>query len=221
MAKGGYHSQAVRTYFRTTREFAIVVAARFKAVYPKYYAKYEEDFMAGHWLSSEEDSGPFLGRAIVYKLQSHCHRDPLDSGPSVTVPAGYFKGGAIYFPDLEAKFAYRSGDICIALSADLYHEVEEWEPIPSPPEHRDHGVTPGRIATVFFHPKKSSLTLLGKGRDWATRSAGGIVVDPVYCHARNPAISLKKGKRRAKNELEKATRQEKKEVKRQKRMSAA
>ncbi|KAJ7159111.1 hypothetical protein C8R43DRAFT_860828, partial [Mycena crocata] len=172
--------QIARSYFYLTREIALLVAARFKVLFPEEYAKYEKDFSAGRWLSTDEDPGPFLGRAIVYKLQSHVHRDGLDCGPSVTIPIGFFKGGAIYFPDLDAKLAYRPGDICMALSADLYHEVEEWTPVPCPVAIMDKTITPGRIATVFFHPDKSSLTLADKRSDWATQTAGGIVPDPSY-----------------------------------------
>ncbi|KAJ7170434.1 hypothetical protein C8R43DRAFT_832950, partial [Mycena crocata] len=165
-------------YFTMTREAAVFVAERFKAIFPTFYQEYKADFEAGRWLHEiREDPGPFLGRAIVYKLQILVHRDHLDHGPSVTFPAGYFSGGAMYFPDLDAKFAYRPGDLCISLSADLYHAVEPWSPIPCPPDVSKGQITPGRVATVFFHPDKSSLTLHGKRPDWATETAGGTLPD--------------------------------------------
>jgi len=47
---------------------ARTVALAFKTVFPDWYNIYEEAFEAGVWFA--DDPGPFLGRAIVYKLQS-------------------------------------------------------------------------------------------------------------------------------------------------------
>jgi hypothetical protein len=51
----------------------------------------------------EEDPGPFLGRAIIYKLQGKFHKDQRDAGPSVSFGVGYYDGGEICFPQLKAK----------------------------------------------------------------------------------------------------------------------
>lgn len=74
----------------------------FKAVFPEFYLQYQEAFDAGVWL--EDDPGPFLGRAIIYKFQGRLHRDRKDVGPSVCFPVGYFTGGEMQFPQLDAKF---------------------------------------------------------------------------------------------------------------------
>ena len=51
----------------------------------------------------EEDPGPFLRRAIIFKLQGKLHKDGRDAGPSVSFGVGDYEGGEIYFPQLGAK----------------------------------------------------------------------------------------------------------------------
>lgn len=81
---------------------ASVLGRYFEALFPDYYAQYEQAFKAGRWIA--EDPGPFIGRAIVYKLQVECHRDVQDSGPSVCFPTGTFTGGNLIVPQLNSKF---------------------------------------------------------------------------------------------------------------------
>ena len=54
------------------------------------------------WL--EEDPEPWLGRAIVYKLQVILHTDEHDVGPTVSFPCGFFHGGQMQIPQLGGKF---------------------------------------------------------------------------------------------------------------------
>jgi hypothetical protein len=73
----------------------------FKAAFPKVYAQYRQAFDAGVWL--QEDPGPFLGRSVVYKLQSKLHNDGNDVGPSASFPVGSFEGGEMLVPQLKTK----------------------------------------------------------------------------------------------------------------------
>jgi hypothetical protein len=75
----------------------------FRVAYPAYYEKYRLAFEAGVW--EEADPGPWLGRAIVWKLQVYPHRDGLDAGPAACFPMGSFEGGQLYLPDLRLKFS--------------------------------------------------------------------------------------------------------------------
>lgn len=63
---------------------------------------YKKAFDAGVWFA--QDPGPFLGRAIIYKLQGVLHRDRNDVGPSICFPVGSFTGGEMLFPQLNSKF---------------------------------------------------------------------------------------------------------------------
>jgi hypothetical protein len=73
----------------------------FEAVFPEEYQKYRDAFEAGVWITS--DPGPFLGRAIIYKLQGKLHKDRKDLGPSACFPAGCFDGGEMLFPQFNTK----------------------------------------------------------------------------------------------------------------------
>ena len=89
------------SYLYLTQSVARTVALAFKAVFPEWYEMYRDAFDAGVWFA--DDPGPFLGRAIVYKLQGRLHRDKHDVGPSVSFPVGQFTGGEMVFPQLNVK----------------------------------------------------------------------------------------------------------------------
>jgi hypothetical protein len=73
----------------------------FEATFPDLYKEYKAAFEAGVWV--QEDPGPFIGRSIIYKLQSKLHRDKNDVGPSASFPVGYFGGGEMLLPQLKTK----------------------------------------------------------------------------------------------------------------------
>ncbi|KAG1771371.1 hypothetical protein EV702DRAFT_1048994 [Suillus placidus] len=99
----------------------------FCVAFPEFYEKYWKAFEAGKW--TVVNPGPFLGRAIVWKLSVLPHQDGLDEGPAVIFPMGRFEGGECYLPDLKLK-------LCA-----LYHGIGEWTPEPGVSED---GVTPGQ-----------------------------------------------------------------------------
>jgi hypothetical protein len=74
----------------------------FKATFPQWHQRYEKAFAAGVWL--QDDPGPFLGRAVIYKLQGRLHKDRHDIGPSASFGVGKYSGGEMLFPQLGAKF---------------------------------------------------------------------------------------------------------------------
>ncbi|KAJ7933642.1 hypothetical protein B0H13DRAFT_1855888 [Mycena leptocephala] len=92
---------AVRYYYRATREVAIYLSCMFEVAYPEYHAKYTTAFKAGVW--EPADPGPWIGRAIVYKLQVSEHVDGLDDGPTASFCVGDFEGEPMYLPDLGMK----------------------------------------------------------------------------------------------------------------------
>lgn len=99
MAPGGFKEAVSHKFFSLTEEAAVVVGAWFKAIFPEDYERYRRAFVAGQWFA--QDPGPFLGRAVVFKLQVGDHRDAADGGPSATFGAGHFTGGEMNFTDLE------------------------------------------------------------------------------------------------------------------------
>ncbi len=86
-----------------THDIAATLAVMFETVFPEWYAKYRQAFEAGVWIPG--DPGPFLGRAIIYKLQGRLHRDCQDLGPSACFGVGSYDGGEMKVPQLGAKLA--------------------------------------------------------------------------------------------------------------------
>ncbi|KAK2459407.1 hypothetical protein APHAL10511_008572 [Amanita phalloides] len=106
MTKSGKGLGQIRTYYNDTRMVAEILGLMFEACFPDYYKEYKEAFEAGQWV--EQDPGPWLGRAIVYKLQSSLHLDAKDFGPTACIPFGFFTGGEMAVPQFEAKLSYVS-----------------------------------------------------------------------------------------------------------------
>jgi hypothetical protein len=79
------------------------LSGMFQAAFPEWHRKYSMAFAAGVWL--RDDPGPFLGRAVIYKLQGRVHKDHHDLGPSASFGVGLYSGGEMLFPQLKAKFS--------------------------------------------------------------------------------------------------------------------
>ncbi len=101
MLRGCNSGLEARRYFISTRPLAIYLGEMFKVSFPVYYERYRAAFAAGIWFT--EDPGPWIGRAIVYKLQVNTHVDGLDDGPTAVFNFGYYTGGEMYIPDLGLK----------------------------------------------------------------------------------------------------------------------
>jgi hypothetical protein len=101
MFRGCYAALGVRWYFRATAPIAEVLSSYFKVAFPTEYAQYKKAFDAGVWYT--EDPGPWLGRAVVYKLQVEVHQDKSDGGPTAIFNVGGYTGGELYLPDLGLK----------------------------------------------------------------------------------------------------------------------
>ena len=93
---------AIRLYFEETREIALYLHELFKVSFPDDAEKYAKAFAAGVW--EHADPGPWLGRAIVWKLQVNAHRDSQDEGPAAIFNLGTYSGGDLYLPDANLKF---------------------------------------------------------------------------------------------------------------------
>lgn len=74
----------------------------FRVLFPEIYQEFQAAFDAGVW--EREDPGPWLGRAIVYKLQVELHVDQQDLNPTASFPCGSFTGGEMVVPQLPTKF---------------------------------------------------------------------------------------------------------------------
>lgn len=91
----------VRRYFIATKPVALYLRECFAVAFPSYYKRYCMAFEAGRWIM--EDPGPWLGRAIVWKLPVNSHVDGLDDGPTAIFNCGSYTGGALNLPDIHVK----------------------------------------------------------------------------------------------------------------------
>lgn len=80
---------------------ARTLAEYFEFLFPEEYKRFRRAFEAGYWV--EEDPGPWIGRALIYKLQGRLHVDDKDEGPTVSFPCGFFQGGEMIPPQLCTK----------------------------------------------------------------------------------------------------------------------
>lgn len=95
---------AVEWWYAATKELSVHLSAIFKAAFPEEYIQYKSAFDAGNWFT--DDPGPWLGRAIIWKMQVRSHRDGLDGGPSIIFNMGRYTGGHLYLTDLKLKFRF-------------------------------------------------------------------------------------------------------------------
>ncbi|EJD52070.1 hypothetical protein AURDEDRAFT_120633 [Auricularia subglabra TFB-10046 SS5] len=170
--KASTRQGAVRAYHHNTRFLRGWLDRCFKASVPRRdYRKYNSAYQAGR-IFGDDVPGPFLSQVIVWKCESHVHRDRLDGEGNwcLTFAGGGFEGGIIYFPDLWLCFRYKPGDILIFRSADLYHCVGKWTPKVM---KQTDTITPGRMAFVFFSPDSTLRVLHGKPANWFVNTGGG------------------------------------------------
>ncbi|KAF6742724.1 hypothetical protein DFP72DRAFT_860099 [Ephemerocybe angulata] len=121
------------------------VRQRFKMVFPQYFEKYDTAFKAGQVIAS--DPGPFLGCALVWKLQVHPHQDSLDEGSAGIFPLGDFKDSELLLPDLMVKLAYRPHDLVFLI-------IDGWPPLLLHKSVGAEGCGPG------YYPRKSWFCFL-------------------------------------------------------------
>ena len=181
---------AVKRYFEGSRPVAVYLSACFQVAFPDHYRKYKKAFDAGIWMA--EDPGPWLGRAIIWKLPIETHMDGLDDGPTAIFNVGNYTGGDLYLPDLKIKLEcvqyhsrqqstdqmcctrYNPGSLVIFLSGQLYHSVSDWKP---GAYKEGDKVTPGRVGNVFFFPKASFDRLHDKPKNWNWMTRSGTLAD--------------------------------------------
>jgi hypothetical protein len=177
---------AIENFYEASTPLAKTLAVYFEALFPEAYERSKNAFDAGVWV--KDDPGPWIGRALIYKLQGSLHVDDKDEGPTVSFPCGYFEGGEMVLPQLDAKlrcdghlcfifrallthFSYKKGHVLFFESSDIYHYVSKFS---IPPYHSGNdNCTPGRIGSVFFSPKKSMEELAEQEAGWGYKTKFG------------------------------------------------
>ncbi|KAF8325133.1 hypothetical protein F5887DRAFT_896617, partial [Amanita rubescens] len=162
-------------YYLASSPLAEMLSQYFQFLFPEEYKKFRRAFEAGVWV--KQDCGPWLGRALIYKLQGRLHVDDKDEGPTVSFPCGFFDGGEMIVPELSAKLSYMSGHICFFRSAHLFHYVAKF--FITPYHSGKHNTTPGRIGSVFFSPQESLDQLENKEPGWGSSKGFGTLPAPL------------------------------------------
>ncbi|KAH9920744.1 uncharacterized protein B0H18DRAFT_880753 [Fomitopsis serialis] len=137
-----------------------------QVAFPEEYLLYEKAFQAGVWEPAHP--GPWLGRAVVWKLQVGPHRDGLDAGPACIFNCGHYTGGEAILIDLEAKLRYaKPGDVIIFFAGAVYHAVAPWLPAPVLDLRLQKAhITAGRVSHVLFSPHATVQRLHDKPYLW-------------------------------------------------------
>ena len=111
----------VAHYLTATAELAKFLGKCFAASFPDHFARYEKAFKAGVW--RQEDPGPWLGRALVWKLQVSTHMDGLDGGPTAIFNFGSYQGGELYIPDLRLKLRLALFPVMLMVADALFLDI--------------------------------------------------------------------------------------------------
>lgn len=93
---------AIENYYIASSPVTRILAEYFKVLFPNAYKKFKAAFDAGQWVKG--DPGPWLGRALIFKLQGSLHVDDKDEGPTVSFPCGHYRGGHMIVPQWPTKF---------------------------------------------------------------------------------------------------------------------
>ncbi|KAJ3804585.1 hypothetical protein F5876DRAFT_82921 [Lentinula aff. lateritia] len=93
---------AIQHWYKVTLESGNLLSSVFKQEWPDKWEEAMKYFKAGKWQAA--NPGPWVGKAIVYKLTSSIRPDKEDAEEYhiVTVPVGHFVGGHILFLDIHA-----------------------------------------------------------------------------------------------------------------------
>ena len=90
---------AAVTYFKHTSLVSHLLATMFQAAFPEQYIKYAAAFTPEVWIPED----PWLGRVIVYKLDSELYYNQGDGSPTAIFPVGQYHGGTLAIPQLRAR----------------------------------------------------------------------------------------------------------------------
>ena len=90
-------------YLLKSKQIIRLLDEMFRVSFPEFYKKHKKAFEAGKWFA--DAPGPWLGMAVVYKLQTEIHLDETDAvAPVAIFCCGQFTEGYLELPDLNMRF---------------------------------------------------------------------------------------------------------------------
>ncbi|THU80049.1 hypothetical protein K435DRAFT_611608, partial [Dendrothele bispora CBS 962.96] len=153
----------------------VFLSKMFEKEFPQEFKAYRKAHKAARWCL--HDPGPYIGKAIVWKLSSAAHLDEDDGCLTVTYPMGSFTGGNMDIYDLHARLLYDAGYVILGFTDFLFHRVSCWK-IGSPDAKtlefmKATGVTPGRIRIVSFFSINTFNQVRNKESNWGLNTLWG------------------------------------------------
>lgn len=94
---------------RHTEPLAEVVGLTYKLIEAQFHDHMQLSFQAGKLYESAV--GPYLARALIYKLQVDAHLDRRDHGLSAMTNSGRYYRGYLYFPQFWMRVKWANSSI--------------------------------------------------------------------------------------------------------------
>ena len=96
-------ARSVNAYYTRSYKAASFMNRAYRAAAPEDWEVRSKEFEKGRWL--EHDPGPWLGRALLWKLQVSAHRDITDGKFHLggKTNEGDYDGGTAVYPDFGLK----------------------------------------------------------------------------------------------------------------------
>ncbi|KAF9020256.1 hypothetical protein BDZ89DRAFT_1138765 [Hymenopellis radicata] len=165
-------------FIERTQVVTSIASALYQEFWKKEYTGALKTFKAGRFFS--EDRGPWLGRALGYKVPTTTHPDEGDTGPTFLTCAGSFNGGHLQFHELRIQFGYQPGDMTLGYFGRFFHRVSAWSGT-KPVENsaaaqamKRYNLTPGRMFLVLFNKAETAARLDKKSNDWGRQTCFGL-----------------------------------------------
>ncbi|KAF9007272.1 hypothetical protein BDZ89DRAFT_965696 [Hymenopellis radicata] len=174
-ATNAAHYVAQDVFVERTQIITTIASALYKSFWPIEYEDARRTFKAGRYF--RDDCGPWLGRAVGYKVPTTTHPDEGDKGPTFLTSAGSFTGGNLQIHNLQVQFSYRPGDMVLGHFGKFFHRVSAWSGTKAPGTlgqvMSQHNLTPGRVFLVLFNKTDTAMRLKDKEAGWARQTAFG------------------------------------------------
>lgn len=166
--KSATQSLSQQAFISRTSSTTLIASAICQAFFPATHKAALRHFKAGKYF--EADTGPWLGRALGYKVPTTTHPDEGDSGTTFITSVGCYSGGCLEFLDLELTFAYRPGHMALGDFGNFFHRVSAWKDAEPDQVMKDlmqrHGLTSGRSFLVMFNKSETDERLKDKPSGW-------------------------------------------------------
>lgn len=169
------HQMCQQTFLTRTIAVTVIASCISQHFFPKNHKRALKRFKAGCYLG--DDVGPWLGRALGYKVPTTTHPDEGDSGTTFITAVGSYLEGCLELHNLEVRFTYQPGHMALGEFGNFLHRVSAWQSTKASGWMADamerHNLTPGRVFLVMFNKSETDERLEGKPAGWGRHTRFG------------------------------------------------